>query len=1274
MMVFGNMNEFRYVRISESLAAELGELVSHGQSLLLLGPRSVGKRYLIRGLVASTALPSADRVGMVSFFKNIPEEDEVQAKLTGRKALGVTRLEPRPSAVLEWVDERLSVGEGRATLYASNVDALPQAEIQEFLSGLGERAGDRGPGERRLTVVLTAEVDLSRVVSGPRGQLACVNPFVIRGFARPEFLALAGRYVSLLGAIIDPLNDQFIGELYNRTGGNPYLLRLVLWSIFDYRASAVSPTFDPSSLLHLPAELILSQPQWDHYLHWITRLIDSDSSCWVDLERLLACGESSVRSNAPHLLELAGVAVREQGRFILPKTLVGDFVRQRYTQRRFADLYAREAAWDEAFQRYAQLAPPERCRPSGIEDVTDAEEVVKNLGISMYREATSSPDTVLRLFYDGCRNVLGFSEVTRWRCTDLEWEPVREPRNAPASDEPEPSCLGEYRALLSEVSRKTPYGLLKIDPAQQACILAVNVPESQDDAREVIVVGRPWARSILSRAREELSKRLILDFVAAYSHAWDHQHATERERLQKKFTEIASEIVKRLGTEIGDMGGALRRAAELLRTELRYKRVCVSVMDPKGETTLPVVLEADPELRTPLDQERYRYLLGADRPSATLWAIRQRKPCVMSDATTDRRANNEIAAALGIKAQAVIPLIDPQGHVVGIIHVERADGRKSTKIEVDSLLDFGKRLAVALRLSEQIAMLQTALDMLRQPIAIFERTGRTRYLNRHAASFLDMEPELKWYPADTGPPYNQLTKPGDGRDWLARFFPLLEGTFADGKPHTDRTDLTIHGKLYHLEVEVQPVLDWRKQFGLPGAGESDLMAGALFHSQDVSYTIRVFDALAMLISASNRQDAVIDRTVEAARRLGHRWCRLYVVDNPTNPSKLVSRSCFGWWSDPDLERRFNRGDYVIPRFEDEFRWEGWRCLKEKRTVVMFHSKALDDRACVINEFGLEAMNCKDQKCPEELRKKEGEYWIDFPLFTQDRLIGKVTLEWQSGRRPVDVRTLEGLCKLTSMLLAEAERRETLVQEALNWVIHDIKGPPAKLQHLAVLQWTLIAGLRQKLIGARRSPARPELSDPLDHAIKDIETLKDTVAKYAAISGEILKQIEREKEEFQVFPEITQVDLVELIQGVLAIENDQSRATLETAPVQFVMDLDANGFKKILRGMLINAGRYPGEELPVRVTVCVKPIEQDGKPWVSVTITDNGKGVAEAIKQKIFEKGFTSNPNLATGHFGWGFGLYKARKRIEELGGTIEENGTEGRGASFVIRLPQHQNL
>jgi PAS domain S-box-containing protein len=72
---------------------------------------------------------------------------------------------------------------------------------------------------------------------------------------------------------------------------------------------------------------------------------------------------------------------------------------------------------------------------------------------------------------------------------------------------------------------------------------------------------------------------------------------------------------------------------------------------------------------------------------------------------------------------------------------------------------------------------------------------------------------------------------------------------------------------------------------------------------------------------------------------------------------------------------------------------------------------------------------------------------------------------------------------------------------------------------------------------------------------------------------------------------------------------------------------------------------------------------EGVDGVKLFYEDNGIGVSDANKPKIFDKGFTTGK-------GSGLGLYLIRNMIDAYGWTIEENGEPGKGVRFTITIPK----
>ncbi|GAX62306.1 signal transduction histidine kinase [Candidatus Scalindua japonica] len=105
------------------------------------------------------------------------------------------------------------------------------------------------------------------------------------------------------------------------------------------------------------------------------------------------------------------------------------------------------------------------------------------------------------------------------------------------------------------------------------------------------------------------------------------------------------------------------------------------------------------------------------------------------------------------------------------------------------------------------------------------------------------------------------------------------------------------------------------------------------------------------------------------------------------------------------------------------------------------------------------------------------------------------------------------------------------------------------------------------------------------------------------------------------------------------------------------NLDSSVIKQALLNVILNAQQAMpnGGELMVRTY-------QNGEN-VFIDITDTGVGVQENKIDKIFQVYYSTKKN------GTGLGLPTARRIIEENRGTINIRSEDGKGSSFLIKLP-----
>ena len=115
-----------------------------------------------------------------------------------------------------------------------------------------------------------------------------------------------------------------------------------------------------------------------------------------------------------------------------------------------------------------------------------------------------------------------------------------------------------------------------------------------------------------------------------------------------------------------------------------------------------------------------------------------------------------------------------------------------------------------------------------------------------------------------------------------------------------------------------------------------------------------------------------------------------------------------------------------------------------------------------------------------------------------------------------------------------------------------------------------------------------------------------------------------------------------------------------------LDLDQDGIQCCLHNLVSNALDAIGET-PLRDEkgwVSIKTAKPDG--WgVEYRVADNGTGIAEEIKDRIFTS-FCSTK----GARGTGAGLMMTKRIIEDHNGLILFESKRGAGATFIVRLPE----
>jgi PAS domain S-box-containing protein len=149
----------------------------------------------------------------------------------------------------------------------------------------------------------------------------------------------------------------------------------------------------------------------------------------------------------------------------------------------------------------------------------------------------------------------------------------------------------------------------------------------------------------------------------------------------------------------------------------------------------------------------------------------------------------------------------------------------------------------------------------------------------------------------------------------------------------------------------------------------------------------------------------------------------------------------------------------------------------------------------------------------------------------------------------------------------------------------------------------------------------------------------------------------------VTPQRRSTDLDALVRHCVAeTEHETARQiTVEVHPV--TVEVDAAKVERIVENLLSNAIRHT----PAAAPIWVHAREQDG--GVLLVVEDAGPGVAEELREAVFEP-FRQAPGSVSMHSpGVGVGLTLVRRFAELHGGRAWVQPREGGGASFRVFLP-----
>jgi len=228
---------------------------------------------------------------------------------------------------------------------------------------------------------------------------------------------------------------------------------------------------------------------------------------------------------------------------------------------------------------------------------------------------------------------------------------------------------------------------------------------------------------------------------------------------------------------------------------------------------------------------------------------------------------------------------------------------------------------------------------------------------------------------------------------------------------------------------------------------------------------------------------------------------------------------------------------------------------------------------------------------------------------------------------------------SAVQLATSEREQAW-REMAKQVAHEIKNP------LTPMRLT-VQSFQRKF-----DPQDEKIHQKLDEYSKTLIQQIDTMSAIAGAFSNFAKMPAQKNETLNV---------VEIVDLALDIFNEDY-ITFHSDKKEIIATFDRTQLIRVVTNLIKNAIQSISEGHMPKIIVYV--FEENNN--VSITVSDNGIGISEENKPKIFEPKFTTKTS------GMGLGLPMVKNIVETYKGTITFVSQKGEGTTFTVAFPKNE--
>ncbi len=189
---------------------------------------------------------------------------------------------------------------------------------------------------------------------------------------------------------------------------------------------------------------------------------------------------------------------------------------------------------------------------------------------------------------------------------------------------------------------------------------------------------------------------------------------------------------------------------------------------------------------------------------------------------------------------------------------------------------------------------------------------------------------------------------------------------------------------------------------------------------------------------------------------------------------------------------------------------------------------------------------------------------------------------------------------------------------------------------------------------------------LEKNMENMERLLDMQKKSLIRLDQFIKDIVDHSRNTRLKVEAESINFEHMVNTTLEQLQFMDNASLVDRTVEIEQDVPffsaATRLEIVFKNLISNALKYADlrKDNPY-LKVHIKCTDQ----YATIRVKDNGEGIPEAAKPKIFDMFYRASSNGT----GSGLGLYIVKEAVQKIGGTIQVDSEYGNGTEFLVEIP-----